>query len=77
MFTEISAKLETLKTIDERLTKVEAMREPPESPTGDQTPPRNNRHNNNDDLSNPDVQYLKSIKIMSPTLMNIMTHNFS
>jgi len=42
MFVEINAKLETLKTFDERLTKVEAMREPPESPIGDQTPLRNN-----------------------------------
>ena len=42
------------------------MYEPTESPTGNQTPPRNNRGNNTDNLSNPDVQYLKSIKIDVP-----------
>ena len=63
MFAEINAKLEALKTFDETLTKVEAMREPLESPKGDQTPPRNNRHNNTDNPSNFDAQYLKSIKI--------------
>ena len=55
MFAEINAKLDTLKTLDERLTKVKSTR--------DQTPPRNNWHNNTDDSFNPDAQYLKSIKI--------------
>ena len=47
MFAEINVKLDTLKTVEERLTKV-AMHEPPESPTWDQTPARNNRHKNTD-----------------------------
>ena len=55
MFAEIYAKLDTFKTLDERLTKVES--------THDQTPLRNNRRNNTENTSNPDVQYLKSIKI--------------
>ena len=42
------------------------MHDPPESPTGDRTPPRNNRCNNIENTSNPDVQYLKSIKIDVP-----------
>ena len=72
MFTEINAKLETFKTFDERLTKVEAMREPPESPTGDRTPLRNIRRNNTDNTFNSDAQYL-----MYPTLIDVATHNFS
>jgi len=56
MFTEINAKLDTLKTLDERLTKVEFTR--------DQTPPINNRRNKN--TSNPNAQHLKSIKIDVP-----------
>ena len=66
IFTEINAKLDTLKTISDRLTKVQAMHEPPESATGDRTPARNNRRNNTDNTSNPDAQYLKSIKIDVP-----------
>ena len=66
IFAEINVELDTLKTIDNRLTKVEAMHEPPESPTGDRTPPRNNQHNNTNNTSNPDTQYLKSIKIDVP-----------
>ena len=58
MFTEIDAKLDILKTLDERLTKVESTR--------DQTQPRNNRRNNIENTSNPDAQYLKSIKIDVP-----------
>ena len=58
VFAEINAKLEALKTLDERLTRVKA--------TGYQTPPRNNKRNNIDNISNPDVQYLKSIKIDVP-----------
>ena len=75
IFAEISAKLENLKTIDERLTKVEVMREPPESPTGDQTPPRN-------DVTTPMTHPISMLNIwktsrsMSPTLMDITTHNF-
>ena len=46
------------------LTKIEAMYEPLESPTGDRT--RNNRRNNTDNTSNLDTQYLKSIKIDVP-----------
>ena len=56
MFAEINAKLDTLKTISDRLTKVQAMHEPPESATGDQTPARSNRRNNTDNTSNPDTQ---------------------
>jgi len=41
------------------------MREPSESPTGDQSPPKNNQHNTNNP-SNLDAQYLKSIKIDVP-----------
>jgi len=66
MFVEISAKLETLETIDDRLTKLEAMCEPPESPTGDRTPLINNRRNNTENTSNPHAQYLKSIMIDVP-----------
>ena len=55
MFVKINAKLDTLKTLDERLNKVES--------THDQTPPKNNRCNNTENISNPDVQYLKNIKI--------------
>jgi len=55
MFAEINAKLDTLKILDERLTKVESTR--------DQTPSRNNRRHNIDNPTNPDAQYLKSIKI--------------
>ena len=40
MFVEINAKLEILKTFDESLTKVKAMREPPESLTDNRTPPK-------------------------------------
>jgi len=57
MFVEINAKLEALKTLDERLIRVET--------TGDQTPTRNNRHNI-DNPPNLDAQYLKSIKIDVP-----------
>ena len=63
MFPERNVKLDTLKIFEERLAKVEAIRESPESPTGDQTPPRNNWHNITDNPHNPDAQYLKSIKI--------------
>jgi len=55
MFAEINAKLDTLKTLDERLTKVKSTR--------DQTPPRNKRRHNTDNPNNFDAQYLKSIKI--------------
>ena len=58
MFAEINAKLDTLKTLDERLTKVEFTR--------NQTPLKNNRHNNTENTFNPDAQYLKSIKIDVP-----------
>jgi len=58
MFTEINAKLDTLKTLDKRLTKVESTR--------NQTPPRNNRRNNTKNTFNLDAQYLKSIKIYVP-----------
>jgi len=58
MFAEINAKLDSLKTLDERLTKVESTR--------DQTQPRNNRRNNTENTSNLDAQYLKSIKIDVP-----------
>jgi len=58
MFAKINAKLETLKTFDERLTRVKA--------TGDQNLLRNNRRNNTDNPPNPDAQYLKSIKIDVP-----------
>ena len=54
MFAKINAKLETLKTIDDRLTEVESTR--------DQIPPRNNRRNT-ENTSNPDARYLKNIKI--------------
>jgi len=57
MLAEINAKLDTLKTLDEKLTKVESTR--------DQTPPRNDRRNTKN-TSNPDAQYLKSIKIDIP-----------
>jgi len=72
MFAEINAKLDTLKTFRDRLTEVA-----PESPTCDQTLPRNNQHNNTDNPSNHDAQYLKSIRSMSPILMDVTTHNFS
>ena len=55
MFAEINAKLDTLKTLDERLTKVES--------TYDQILPRNNWRNHTVNTSNPDAQNLKSIKI--------------
>jgi len=55
MFAEINVKLDTLKTLDERLIKVESTR--------DQSPLRNNRRNNTENTSNLDAQYLKSIKI--------------
>jgi len=42
IFAKINAKLDTLKTLEERLDKVEVTREPPESPIGVQTPLRNN-----------------------------------
>ena len=58
MFAEITAKLDTLKTLDERLTKVESTR--------DQTLSKNNRLDNTDNTSNPDAQYLKNIKIDVP-----------
>ena len=58
MFAEINAKLDTLKTLDKRLTKVES--------THDQTPPKNNQRNNTENTFNPDAQYLKSIKIDVP-----------
>ena len=58
MFVKINAKLDTLKTLDERLTKVEFTR--------DQTPPKNNQRNNTENTSNPDAQYLKNIKIDVP-----------
>jgi len=45
--------------------------------TRDQTPPKNNRRNNTDNAPNPDAQYLKSMRLMSPTLVDVMTHNFS
>ena len=67
MFAEINAKLDTFNTFKEKMTKVEATREPPKSPTSDQTPPKNNRHNNTDNPSNLDAQYLKNIKIDIPT----------
>jgi len=54
MFAEINAKLEALNIFNERLTKVKSTR--------DQTPPRDNRRNSTDNTSNPDAQYLKSIK---------------
>jgi len=54
MFAEINAKLNTLKTLDEKLTKVESTR--------DQTPPKNNRRNI-ENTFNLDAQYLKNIKI--------------
>ena len=57
MFVEINTKLDSLKTLDERLTKVET--------SCDQTPLRNNRRNI-ENTSNPDAQYLKSIKIHVP-----------
>jgi len=55
MFAEINAKLDILKILDERFTKVESTR--------DQTPLRNNRRNNTDNTFNRDAQYMKSIKI--------------
>jgi len=58
MFAEINVKLDTLQTFEERLTKVESTR--------DQTLLGNNRRNNTDYPSNPDTQYLKSIKIDIP-----------
>ena len=58
MFAEINAKLDTLTTLDERLTKMESTR--------DQTSPKNNRRNNTENTSNPEAQYLKSIKIVIP-----------
>jgi len=58
MFAEKNAKLDTLKTLDEKLTKVESTR--------DQTSPKNNRRNNTENTSNPDAQYLKNIKIDVP-----------
>ena len=58
--------LDTLKTFEEKLVKVKATHEPPESPTGDQTPSRNNRRNNSDNPPNLNAQYLKSIKIDIP-----------
>ena len=76
MFAMIHVKLDTRKTFEERLAKVEAMHKPPESPTDDQTSPRKNRHNT-DNPSNPDAQYLKASRSMSPTLMDITVHNFS
>ena len=57
MFTEINAKLDTLETLDERLTKVECTR--------DQTLLKNNRRNTENSF-NPDTQHLKSIKIDGP-----------
>jgi len=57
MFAEINGKLDTFKTLDERLTKVESTR--------DQTLLKNNRRNT-ENASNPDAQYLKSIKIDVP-----------
>ena len=42
IFAEINTKLDTIKTIEKRLAKVEVTREPPESPISDQTPSRNN-----------------------------------
>ena len=60
MFAEINAKLDTFKTLDERLTKMES--------THDQIPSRNNRRNNTENTSNPDAQYQKSIKIDVPNL---------
>ena len=47
IFAEINTKLDTLKTLDERLTKVESTR--------DQTPPKNDRCNNTERTSNPDA----------------------
>jgi len=58
MFADINAKWDTLKTLDDRLTRVESTRE--------QTAPKNNRCNNTKNTSNPDAQYLKNIKIDVP-----------
>jgi len=58
MFAEINAKFDTLKALDERLTKVESTR--------DQTPQKNNWRNNTENIPNLDAQYLKSIKIDVP-----------
>ena len=69
MLVEKNAKLCIFTTIEERSAKVEA--------TLDQTPPRNNHRDNTDNLPNFDDKLLKSIKMMSPTLMDIITHNFS
>ena len=77
MFAKINAKLETLKIFEERLTKLKATREPSESLTYDQNPPRNNQRNNIDNPPNLDAQYLKNINIDVPTLMDVMTHNLS
>ena len=60
MFTEINAKLDTLKTLNQKLTKVESIR--------DQTPLRNNRRNNTDNPSNPDAQCLKKHQDRCPQL---------
>ena len=77
IFVKINAKLDTLKTFEERLIKVKDTHKPPESPTGDQTLPKNNRLNNNDNPPNLYAQYLNSIRSRSPTLMDITIHNFS
>ena len=61
MFAEINANLDTFKTFEERLTKVETTRELLEAHISDQIPPRNNRRNNTDNPPNLDAQYLKSI----------------
>ena len=58
IFAEINIKLDTFKTLNKRLTKVESTRE--------QTSPKNNRHNNTENPSNPDAQCLKDIKIDVP-----------
>jgi len=58
IFVEINAMLDTLRTLNERLIKVES--------TCDQTLPRNNWRDNTDDSSNPDAQYLKNVKIDVP-----------
>ena len=69
MFVEINAKLDTLKTLDERLTKLESAR--------DQTQSKNNRRNNIENTSNSDAQYLKASRSIFPTLRDVTTYNFS
>jgi len=68
MLAEINAKFGTFTEIEERLAKLEAVREQAQS--------RNNRRDNTDNSPNLNNQLLKSMKIDISLLMDVMTQLF-